>query len=84
MPAVLPDDGITGAKCCSQTERNASSTEHAALPQCRKPPQDLLERASLQSRSMKEYFCHAPYYRLPENGAHTALGDLLTVVDLMQ
>ena len=33
---------------------------------------------------MKEYFCHAPYYRLPENGAHTALGDLLTVVDLMQ
>jgi DNA polymerase III epsilon subunit-like protein len=24
------------------------------------------------------------YYRLPENGAHTALGDVLTVVDLMQ
>ena len=24
------------------------------------------------------------YYRLPENGAHTALGDVLTVIDLMQ
>jgi DNA polymerase III epsilon subunit-like protein len=24
------------------------------------------------------------YYRLPENGAHTALGDVLTVVDLIQ
>ena len=24
------------------------------------------------------------YYRLPENGAHTAMGDVLTVVDLMQ
>lgn len=24
------------------------------------------------------------YYRLPENGAHTALGDVLTVLDLMQ
>ena len=24
------------------------------------------------------------YYRLPESGAHTALGDVLTVIDLMQ
>ncbi len=24
------------------------------------------------------------YYRLPENGAHTAMGDVLTVIDLMQ